>query len=76
MLLVWIFFVGLPKTSKGYDYIWVIIDRLAKIAHFLLVKVKHSTVDYAKLYINRILSLLGVPKTIISDRGAQFVSKF
>jgi hypothetical protein len=58
------FVVRLPKTSKVYDSIGVIVDRLTKIAHFLLV------------YIARILSLHGVPKTIMSDRGPQFVSKF
>jgi IS30 family transposase len=70
------FIVGLPKTSKGYDSIWVIVDRLTKLAHFLLVKTKHSAMDYAKLYISKILSLHGVPKTIVFDRGPQFISKF
>jgi hypothetical protein len=66
----------LPKTAKGFDSIWVIIDRLTKIAHFLPVKTKYPVVAYAKLYIARILSLHGVPKTIVSDCGPQFVSKF
>jgi hypothetical protein len=70
------FNVGLPRTTKGYDSIWVIIDRLTKITHFLLVKVKYQVIAYAELYIARILSLHGVPKTIVSDRGPQFVSKF
>jgi hypothetical protein len=70
------FIVGLPRTAKGYDSIWVIIDRLTKIAHFLLVKVKYPVITYAELYIARILSLHDVPKTIVSDRGTQFVSKF
>jgi hypothetical protein len=70
------FIVGLPRTAKGYDAIWVIIDRLTKIAHFLPVKVKYPVITYAELYIARILSLHGVPKTIVSDRGPQFVSKF
>ena len=69
------FIVGLPKTSKGFDSIWVIVDCLTKIAHFLLVKVLYPAVTYAKLYIDQILSLHGVPKTIVSDRGTQFVSK-
>jgi hypothetical protein len=68
--------VGLPRTAKGYDSIWVIIDRLTKIAHFLLVRVKYTVATYAELYIARILSLHGVLKTIVSDRGPQFVSKF
>jgi hypothetical protein len=70
------FIVGLPKTTKGYDSIWVIVDRLMKIAHFLPVKTVHPVVVYAQLYIAHILSLHGVPKTIVSDRGPQFVSKF
>jgi hypothetical protein len=70
------FIVGLPRTAKGFDSIWVIIDRLTKVAHFIPVKVKYPVITYAELYIARILSLHGVPKTIVSDRGPQFVSKF
>jgi hypothetical protein len=51
------FVVGLPNTSKGYDSIWVIVDRLTKITHFLPVKIDHLVVVYAQLYITRIISL-------------------
>jgi hypothetical protein len=51
------FIVGLPRTSKGFDSIWVIVDRLTKQAHFLPVKNRYPALGYAKLYINRILSL-------------------
>jgi hypothetical protein len=70
------FIVGLPRTTKGYDSIWVIVDRLTKISHFLPVKIDHSVTVYAQLYIARILSLHDVPKTIVSNRGPQFVAKF
>jgi hypothetical protein len=70
------FIVGLLRTAKGYDSIWVIVDRLTKIAHFLLVRVKYTVATYVELYIARILSLHGIPKTIVSDRGPQFVAKF
>jgi transposase InsO family protein len=70
------FIMGFPRTAKGYDSIWVIIDRLTKIAHFLPVKTESPVTVYAQLYIARILSLHGVPKTIVSDRGPQFVAKF
>ena len=70
------FVVGLPKTSKGYDSIWVIVDRLTKTTRFLPVTTDHPVVVYAQLYIARILSLHGVPKMIVSDRGPQFISKF
>ena len=44
------FVVGLPRTTKGYDSIWVIVDCLTKSAHFLLVDTMYSTKKYAKLY--------------------------
>src|SRR6187455_1069695 len=59
------FIVGLPRTTKGFDSIWVIIDRLTKIAHFLPVKTYYSVLTYAQIYIARILSLHGIPKTIV-----------
>jgi len=61
------FIVGLPRTQKGYDSIWVIVDRLTKSAHFLPVKTRYLAKQYAELYMDRILCLHGVPKTIISD---------
>jgi hypothetical protein len=70
------FIVGLPRTAKGFDSIWVIVDRLTKIAHFLPIRVKYTVATYAELYIAHVLNLHGVPKTIVSDHGPQFVSKF
>jgi hypothetical protein len=61
------FIVGLPRTAKGFDSIWVIIDRLTKIAHFLPVKTSYLVLTYARIYIARILSLHGIQKTIVSD---------
>jgi hypothetical protein len=63
------FVVGLSKTQSGYDSIWVIIDRLSKVAHFILVKTTYKGSKLAELYIARILCLHGVPKKIVSDRG-------
>ncbi|WVZ83375.1 hypothetical protein U9M48_030533 [Paspalum notatum var. saurae] len=70
------FIVGLPRTQKGYDSIWVIIDRLTKSAHFIPVKNRYHAQNYAEIYISRIVSLHGVPQTITSDRGSLFVSRF
>ncbi|WMV18469.1 hypothetical protein MTR67_011854 [Solanum verrucosum] len=61
---------------KKHDSIWVIIDRMTKSAHFIPVKVSHSTEDYARLYISEVVKLHGVPLTIISDRGTPFTSHF
>jgi hypothetical protein len=70
------FIVGLPNTSQHHDYIWVIVDRLTKTAHFLPVHTTHKTEKYAKIYIGQIVRLHGIPKTIVSDRGALFVARF
>ncbi|WVZ52113.1 hypothetical protein U9M48_003203 [Paspalum notatum var. saurae] len=51
------FIVGLPRTQKGYDSIWVIIDRFTKSAHFIPVKTTYRAKQYAELYISRIVSL-------------------
>lgn len=70
------FIVGLPRTPSGNDSIWVIVDRLTKSAHFLPVKRTFSLQKYAKLYIQEIVSLHGVPTRIVSDRDPRFVSYF
>ena len=70
------FITGLPTSSRGNDSIWVIVDRLSKVAHFLPVKTTYQSSKLAELYIARIVSLHGVPKNIVSDRGTQFTSRF
>jgi hypothetical protein len=70
------FIVGLPRTQSDYDSIWVIVDRLTKLAHFIPVKITYSGPQLAELYMSRIACLHGVPKKIVSGRGTQFTSKF
>jgi len=70
------FIVGLPRTPNGNDSIWVIIDRLTKVAHFIQVKTQHRGDQLAQLYIDHILRLHGVPSRIVTDRGSQFTSRF
>jgi hypothetical protein len=70
------FFMGLPRTLSGHDSIWVIVDRLTKVAHFILVKTTYSGSQLAELYMSRMVCLHGVPKKIVPDRGTQFTSMF
>ncbi|WVZ63997.1 hypothetical protein U9M48_013583 [Paspalum notatum var. saurae] len=65
------FIVGLPRTQKGYYSIWVVVDRLTKVAHFIPMNTTYSGARLAELYISRIICLHGVPKRIISDRDGQ-----
>jgi hypothetical protein len=64
------FIVGLPRSQKGYDSIWVIVDRLTKVAHFIPVKTTYNGYQLVELYMARIVCLHGVPEKIISDQGS------
>jgi hypothetical protein len=70
------FIMGLPKTQSGHDSIWVIVDHLSKVAHFIPVKTIYMGSKLAELYIARIVCLHRVPKKIVSDQGTQLTSKF
>jgi hypothetical protein len=63
------FIVGLLRTQSGYDSICVIVDRLIKVAHFILVKTTYSRPQLVEVYMSRIVCLHGVPKKVVSDRG-------
>jgi transposase InsO family protein len=68
--------VGLPRTQSEYDSIWVIVDQLTKVAHFIPIKTTYSVPQLVELYMSRIVCLHGVPKMIVFGRGTQFTSKF
>jgi transposase InsO family protein len=70
------FVVGLLRTQLEYDSIWVIVDRLTKVAQFIPIKATYSRPQLAELYVSRIACLHGVPKKIVSNRGTQFTSRF
>ena len=70
------FMTGLPRTQRQHDAIWVIVDRLTKSAHFLPVNVEDSLEKLAKLYVHEVVSLHGVPVSIVSDRDSRFTSRF
>jgi hypothetical protein len=70
------FIMGLPRTSRVYNSIWVIVDRLTKSVHFILVAMTYRVEQYAELYISHIVRYHGIPRTIISDRGSIFVAHF
>jgi hypothetical protein len=70
------FIMGLPRTQSGYNSIWVIVDRLTEVAHFIPVKTTYSGPQLAELYILWIVYLHGVPKKIVSDKGTQFTLRF
>jgi hypothetical protein len=69
------FIMGLSRTQSGYDSIWVIVDRLSKVAHVIPVKTTYYEPQLVELYMSRIVCLHGVPKKNVFDRGTQFILK-
>ena len=69
------FVTGLP-WSDGNDAIWVVVDRLTKMRHFVPCRTTTSAPDLANLFLHHVWKLHGLPNDIISDRGPQFASNF
>ena len=70
------FVLRLPKTSKGYDFIFVSMDRFSKMAHFIPFRKTFNVVQVADIFLREIMRLHELPKSIISDRDSKFVGYF
>ncbi|GKF94051.1 putative reverse transcriptase domain-containing protein [Tanacetum coccineum] len=69
------FITKLPRSKSGHDTIWVIVDRLTMLAHFLAIREDYSTERLTKIYIDEIVERHGVPVSIILDRDGRFTSR-
>ena len=70
------FVIHLPWTPQGHDAVWVIVDRLMKLAHFLAVQMTFTLEKFCRLYIREIFWLHGVSVSIVSDRDPRFTAFF
>ena len=70
------FVTGLPRSQRGHDAVWVVVDRLTKTAHFLPIRVTDNVDTLSRLYIREIVRLHGVPISIVLDRDPRFTSRF
>nr|GEY00327.1 putative reverse transcriptase domain, ribonuclease H-like domain, aspartic peptidase domain protein [Tanacetum cinerariifolium] len=66
----------LPKSSQGYDTIWVIVDRLTKSAIFTPIRETDPMDKLARIYLKEVVTRHGIPVSIISDRDPRFASNF
>ena len=69
-------FKSFPKDKKGYDAVYVVIDRLGKRAYSIPCYKTTTAKDMAQLFIANVYRTHGAPETIVSDRGPQFISEF
>ena len=70
------FVTHFPLTLQGHDVIWVIVDWLTKLAHFLAVWITFTLERFFRLYIREIVRLHGIPISIMSDRDPRFMAHF
>jgi hypothetical protein len=70
------FITKLPRTTKKHDPIMVVVDKLTKVSHFILVKFTHKATNIVDIYMREIAKLHGVPKTIVSDKDPKFTLTF
>lgn len=66
---------GLPE-GEGYDAVWVVVDRLSKMRHFVPCQTTFDAGGLAELFQSEVVRLHRVPKTVLSDRGPQFATVF
>ena len=61
------FVTGFSRTSRGYDAVCVVVDKLTKVVHILPIQTNYSMDKLAQVYLQVIVRLHGVPETIIAD---------